>query len=81
MSKADEERASKRMVEKLESVIGGKPIDEIAPLLVVAVARMLFIDADGDPVKLNFLTIKFIQHLGDALNDMTNFEGWGETRQ
>ena len=59
-----------QLVKDLEKVLGSRPIDEIAPLLIVAVARLLVIDADHDPERLGFLIAKFLSHLTATVNDM-----------
>jgi hypothetical protein len=64
------EAENDKLVKDLERVIGGKPIDDVAPLLVVAVARLLFIDAGGDKERMAFLVAKFLHHLSNAINDM-----------
>jgi len=58
------------LIEALETALGGKPLDEVAPALVVAVARALVIDANGDMDRLNGLTLKFIHHLHLQIIDM-----------
>jgi hypothetical protein len=68
-----------QMIHDLEKVIGGKPIEDIAPLLVVAVARMLVIDAEGDTSKLAMLLAKFLEHLTATISDMIG-EGDEDTR-
>jgi hypothetical protein len=62
--------AQEQLIHDLEKVIGGKPIEDIAPLLVVAVARMLVIDAKGDTSKLTILVSKFVDHLTTTISDM-----------
>jgi hypothetical protein len=76
-----EERENKKIMAGLSRVLGGKPIDLVAPALVVAAARALVVEADNDPEKLAFLTFKFIHHLGETLAQMANDEGLGEPRQ
>ena len=76
-----EERENKKIMEGLARVLGGKPTDVIAPVLVVAVARVLLLEADNDPEKLAFLVFKFINRLHEAVSEMAHDEGLGEPRQ
>lgn len=59
-----------KMVSGLSRVLAGRPIDEVAPVLVVAVARTLVIDAGGDEQKLGELVGKFNWHLMQTISDM-----------
>lgn len=72
--------SDRETMKEMERVLGGKPIDEVAPILVVAVARALVLEANGDVEELRFLVSKFSVHLVNAVNDMMH-EGDGETRQ
>jgi hypothetical protein len=65
------------VIKDLEKVIGGKPIEDIAPLLVVTVARMLVLDAGGDMPKLAMLVAKFTHHLTSTINDMVDEDDAG----
>jgi hypothetical protein len=78
---AAEERETEKIMAGLSRVLGGKPIDLVAPALVVAVARALYVEADSDPEKLSFLMFKFIGHLGETVSQMADDEGLGEPRQ
>jgi len=64
------DRISDQMLKDLEKVIGDKPIEDVAPLLIVAVARLLVIDAGGDKSKLTLLLAKFLGHLMETIHDM-----------
>lgn len=57
-----------------------KPIDEVMPVLITAVARALVIEADGDTVKISLLVAKFYAILTDQITSMLD-EGEGETLQ
>jgi hypothetical protein len=59
-----------QLIHDLEKVIGGKPIEDIAPLLIVAVARLLVIDAEGDTSKLAVLVSRFMNHLTATISGM-----------
>jgi hypothetical protein len=58
------------LLEAVAKVLAGKPIDEVAPVLVVAVARVLLIDSGGDPDKTAFLIAKFLDRLAHTVQDM-----------
>jgi hypothetical protein len=63
----------------LQRLFTGKPIDEVAPMLVVTVARALVIEAAGDRQKLVNLVDKFVFHLSDMVGEMAT-EGDGEVK-
>jgi hypothetical protein len=62
------------IMDGIAKVIIDKPIDEVAPVLVVTVARVLMIDAGGDTDKVAFLVAKFLHRLADTIHDMCNEE-------
>lgn len=71
---------SDKLMNDLARVLTGKDIDLVAPALVVAVARVLMIEAGNDPHELSRLMLKFVRLLGDTLSEMGAEEGLGEPR-
>jgi hypothetical protein len=69
------DKPNDEMFKALDQVLRGKPIDDVAPLLVIAVARMLVIDAEGDNAKLAMLTAKFMFHMTEAMEEMVQNPG------
>jgi hypothetical protein len=58
------------IMDGIAKALTGKLIDEVAPVLVVTVARVLFIDAEGDKDKLMFLFSKFVNCLHATVEEM-----------
>lgn len=54
----------------ISKLLYGKPIDAVAPVLVVAVARVLMLDGEGDPQKTAMLIAKFMDRLTNVIHDM-----------
>jgi hypothetical protein len=69
------------IMDGIAKVIIDKPIDEVAPVLVVAVARVLMIDGEGDKDKVAFSVAKFLSRLTETLNDMWEDEESADTTQ
>ena len=55
---------------ELGALLDGRPIHDVAPALVVAAARALALEADGDQEKLVLALTKFAQLLAEQALDM-----------
>ena len=55
---------------ELGALLDGQPIHDVAPVLVIAAARALATEADGDADKLVFLVRKFSNLLAEQALDM-----------
>ncbi len=62
--------SDERMLRALTKVFVGKPIDEIIPVLIVASARALVIEADGDEERLETLGERFCNMMQETAEDM-----------
>ena len=69
-----------QLYREMDALLDGKPIELVAPLLVIAVARALVLEASGDMGELIRLLLKFQLHLNGQIDDMLA-EGEGETRK
>jgi hypothetical protein len=58
------------IMDGITKVIVNKPIDEVAPVLVATVARVLMIDGEGDKDKVAFSVSKFLSRLIETINDI-----------
>jgi len=77
MSEIDNDDA---LFDEARKLFDQKPIKDVMPVLITAVARALVLDAGGDTVQLALLTAKFYAILVNQMDDMLN-EGKGETLQ
>lgn len=67
----DELQAKKtRIFDGMSQLIAGQTIETVAPVLVVAVARVLVLDAGSDKERTALNVAKFIYRLTDVVNDM-----------
>jgi hypothetical protein len=60
------------MLTKIAEILDGQPLTEVGPVLVVAVARVLMIDAGDDPFKAKVSIMQFMNLLTQTLSDMCN---------
>jgi hypothetical protein len=65
-----EDEPNDDLLEAVKRVITGQSNDQVIPVLLVAIARALVIDADGDPERLEQLGEKFCALLSDSARDM-----------
>lgn len=56
----------------LGALLAGKPVEQVVPILIVAAARALMLEADGDEAKLARMLNKFDELLADEAFDMMN---------
>ena len=54
------------------ALLAGKPVEQVVPILIVATARALMLEADGDEAKLGRMLSKFDELLADQAFDMLN---------
>ena len=66
---------SDALFDGMKTLLDGKPLDAVAPVLMVAVARALWIDAGGDPDKARGLTMKFMNTLMREIDGMLREPG------
>jgi hypothetical protein len=59
-----------RTYRELGAILDGRPVHDVAPVLVIAAARALATEADGDADKLVFLVTKFSNLLAEQALDM-----------
>jgi hypothetical protein len=64
------ETEDERIYRELGALLDGRPVHDVAPVLVVAAARALATEADGDADKLVFLVRKFSNLLAEQALDM-----------
>ena len=68
------DRNDETMLKKIEKIFHNKTSEEVIPVLIVASARALVLDADGDADKLEALGEKFCALLADTATDMMGKE-------
>jgi hypothetical protein len=59
------------MIRDLNKLVRGKPINAVAPLLLGALARCLWLEAGGDEARLAVLTFKACENLSDTLERLS----------
>jgi hypothetical protein len=61
---------SNALFDGMKTLLDGKPLEAVAPVLVVAVARALWINAEGDPGRTREMTMKFVNTLMHEIDGM-----------
>ena len=59
------------MIRDLNKLVRGKPLNVVAPLLLGALARCLWLEAGGDETRLTLLTLKACENLSDTLERLS----------
>ena len=59
------------MIRDLNKLVRGKPINAVAPLLLGALARCLWLEAGGDETRLTLLTLKACENLSATLERLS----------
>ena len=58
------------LLKAIGKIVTGAPTDQLMPVLIVVLARVLVLEADGDHDKLESLGIKFCDLLAKTATDM-----------
>ena len=59
------------MIRDLNKLVRGKPLNAVAPLLLGALARCLWLEARGDEAHLLALTLKACENLSETLERLS----------
>jgi hypothetical protein len=59
------------MIRDLNKLVRGKPLNAVAPLLLGALARCLWLEAQGDEACLTLLTLRACENLRDTLEALS----------
>ncbi len=70
MAQQAKTKGREALMEAIGKVIVGQATDELIPVLIVASARTLALEADGDAARLEALGEKFCRLLQDTAEDM-----------
>ena len=63
------------MIRDLNKLVRGKPLNAVAPLLLGALARCLWLEARGDEEQLALLALKACENLSETLERLSIPEG------
>jgi hypothetical protein len=70
MSKKSNTNVSAELFIEVSRLLHRKPVDDVMPVLITAVARALVLDGEGDMKKLSLNYLKFCNMVHEQMGDM-----------